>query len=139
MNKYKLDYNNAVVDTETGAIIPKDENNEHWQAYLAWVAEGNAPDPQFSSAELDEQRIAKIKEEAGKKIVSSVPEWKQRNQLATLLELVVKAVDMSVLTDDEQAIVAAIQAEWDQIKAVREASDTAEASGTDPENIIWPL
>ena len=25
--------------------IPKDENNRHYQDYLAWVAEGNTPDP----------------------------------------------------------------------------------------------
>ena len=25
--------------------VPKDPNNQMYQAYLAWVAEGNTPDP----------------------------------------------------------------------------------------------
>ena len=42
--KYKL-RDVGVLDTETGASIPNDEGNRDWQKYLAWVAEGNTPDP----------------------------------------------------------------------------------------------
>ncbi|WP_407047975.1 hypothetical protein [Methyloraptor flagellatus] len=28
-----------------GAIIPADPDNRDWQAYLAWLADGNAPEP----------------------------------------------------------------------------------------------
>ena len=50
---YKLynvptDYKGMVVESiirkEDGAMIPKDESNTDYQAYLAWVAEGNTPE-----------------------------------------------------------------------------------------------
>ena len=34
-----------LIRKEDNAIIPKDEANTDYQEYLAWVAEGNTPDP----------------------------------------------------------------------------------------------
>jgi hypothetical protein len=47
--RYKVQYfasgpmgeTTVITDTESGAIIPQDERNSFYQAYLAWVAEGN--------------------------------------------------------------------------------------------------
>jgi len=35
----------AILRTTDGAFIPFDPSNTDYQAYLAWVAEGNAPLP----------------------------------------------------------------------------------------------
>ena len=50
MAKYKLFNNqNGDVDTihdqENGLFIPVDNANTDYQQYLAWLAEGNEPDP----------------------------------------------------------------------------------------------
>jgi hypothetical protein len=35
----------AVVDMETNCWIPFDDANTDYQQYLAWLAEGNTPEP----------------------------------------------------------------------------------------------
>ena len=42
---YKLLNENVVLKIETGAAIPFDPANTDYQAYLAWLAEGNTPLP----------------------------------------------------------------------------------------------
>ena len=43
---YKLEaYGESILRIEDRAYIPFDEANTDYQEYLAWVAEGNTPDP----------------------------------------------------------------------------------------------
>ena len=43
--KNTLDGNQIVVRLSDNANIPMDEQNSDYQQYLAWVAEGNQPEP----------------------------------------------------------------------------------------------
>lgn len=80
-----------------------------------------------------------VKAEAYRRIVGVCPEWRQRNLTARAAELALRGGELS---EDEQAEVAAGQAVWDQIKAIRDASNALEAMEEVPPNyaddVYWP-
>lgn len=69
---------------------------------------------------------AKIKTEAGKRILAIAPEWKQSNVTARAIELR-NIKDVRMLTSEEQSELDAAQTLWDQIRALRAYSDQLEA------------
>lgn len=83
-------------------------------------------------SQYDAEIVAAVKEEAQRRILEILPEWKQRNLTARAAELAIKGV--SNWTPEEQAEYEAGQAIWNQIKAVRAASDALEAQSPIPEN-----
>ena len=56
---YKL-AQNGVIKLSDNAFIPEDPANKDWQEYQQWLAQGNKPQPQYTTAELREQLRTKM-------------------------------------------------------------------------------
>jgi len=69
--------------------------------------------------------IDAIKAEAKRRILGIAPEWKQRNMLARAAELL--RIGEPNWTPSQQAEVAAMDAAWADIEAIRAKSDAIEA------------
>jgi hypothetical protein len=91
----------------------------------------------LAATNSEAKRIAEIKTEAGKIIEAVLPDWKQRNALARMVELS-DAKQTRSLTTEEQAEIDSITQIWSWIKLVRAASDAAELDGRQAYQILWP-
>jgi hypothetical protein len=59
---YKVKANNlGVIRISDNANIPMDAGNSDYQAYLLWVSQGNVATPEFSTVELSEQEMGKVR------------------------------------------------------------------------------
>lgn len=79
--------------------------------------------------------LEQIKAEAGRRILALIPDWKQRNYIARDAEITKIIVSGGSLTAEQQAERTAIEAVWEQAKAIRSASDAIELYNPLPANI----
>lgn len=133
MSEYKLQTTDGVIRVSDGALIPFADGNSDYEKYLKWLDDGNTPDPALDAAELDAIRISDIKAEANRRIIEILPEYKQRNLLARMVEL----LDKETLTAEEQTEKDAAKAVWATIQGIRTTSNTAETDGTALADINW--
>lgn len=87
-------------------------------------------------------RVADVKAEARRRIVAIADPDRQRNLTARGTEFALKLAAGETLTADEQAELAAGEAIWTRIKALRTASNNIEAMDPIPadfaDNTYWP-
>jgi hypothetical protein len=106
-------------------------------------AVGGAPSlEQVAAFLLPPPDAADVKGEASWRIAQRFPSWKQANMTARGVELTFKLAQGNALAPEETAEIAALQAAWDWIKAVRAASDALEALDPIPADFAddarWP-
>ena len=133
-----------IIDGRVHWIAPPDQGPELFQpGFLVPVPEATQQDDielspgvygvPVSEPSTPEQRVAEINAEAQRRILAILPEWKQRNLTVRSVELL--RIGPPNWSPAEQAEADAIQAQWDRIKAIRDASDVAIESGKEP---AWP-
>ncbi len=81
-------------------------------------------------------RIRRIKQEAENQILTLCPDWKQRNMLAETSALI-RRVQEGTNTPEDDIRQVELDAFWDDIQSLRDTSDAAEASGIQPDKIVW--
>lgn len=115
--------------------VPEAQGNRHYAMILEAIAAGE-------TVTVEERVITvqEVKAEAYRRIVAICPEWKQRNLTAQAAQLAKKGE--ANWTPEEAAAWAAGEAIWNQIAAIRAASDVIEAMNPIPvafmDEIYWP-
>lgn len=105
-----LTHNNVELD-------PVFDGNEYVQTWGAAT-----PKPQEEIDAAYDRAAKRAKSYAREAIIQKYPDWKQRNMTMRVVTL----NGTSPLTDEEQAELVAISAAWDEIDAIRAASDLVE-------------
>lgn len=113
MAKYKIS-GDGVKDTETGAFIPNDPGNRHWQEYLVWAQDSTA-DPEFTTQELSDRA------------------W---NDLRLERDRLLRATDF-MMTYDFYNNKMTTQEQTD-VSTYRESLRDLPGDTVDPENPTWP-
>lgn len=101
---YKLTNTTSILRTVDGAYIPADEANTDYQAYLAWLAEGNTPEPDDQPTQMQ--------------IIESLKEAIQSHLDATAQSLGYDDIKTAVTYADEPAV-PKFQAEGQALRAWR--------------------
>lgn len=123
-------------------------------AYIEWLSDGTLPTRIANEAELSDVlrpygldgpyiSAAEVKIEAGRRIESILPDYKQRNVLAFGLEtMMTYGADPLQWPEPLQQVNADMQAKWEAIKAIRIRSDEIEAMDPIPADFRddkhWP-
>ena len=94
----------------------------------SWVAT-RRPDADIATRMIEwrSQTVEAVKQEASKRILDRMPDFKQRNYIAFNLEMEKKERRGGTLTTEELALVTFTEGEWDFAKAIRSASNVIEA------------
>jgi len=95
------------------------------------------PAPEPTAEEVEARRVFGIKRAAQIYILTRYPQWRQANLASRAVELV-RVQMQGALTVDQETELAAIETVWAWIKAVRDTSNEAEASGVTADQIQWP-
>ena len=97
--------------------VPKADGNREYELIKQWLADGNTPEPEFTEAELEAQRIQAIKQKAAELINPKYPDYKQLNLIR------IGGAELEAMSA--------------YIDSIREISNKAEQDGIKVEDVQW--
>ena len=107
-----------------------DEVDQQWTYESGVFSAPRHPFDVLGIEKTREQINKRVKRIAKVKILAIMPEWKQRNTTARLSELTSESLDRT-LTDVEKAEIETNQSLWNQVKSIRNYSNSIELSLSD--------
>jgi len=131
VNGYVDPENKFISVTINGAqgSVPNDMGNRHRQMIAEWEAEGNTIPPYAAPGPT----ASDVKAEAARRILTIMPEYKQRNSLAMFAEAVQNyGSDPAGWPSDLQAVNRQAMMAWGAIKAIRAKSNIMDAADPIP-------
>lgn len=115
MAKYKLLNDDRIYDQENNLIIPADLSNIDYIEYLAWVDDGNTPDPYQTAEEILEEKWMTLRSVRTMRLMQT--DFMMTYDFYT-----------SVLTEQEKT----------DLTAYRQALRDLPGSIEDPDEVVWP-
>jgi hypothetical protein len=129
--------NQPSLDTSTQYLELGPFVNRENQWYRTWLVKDYTVE---QLAAMQVNLVSQVKLEAQRRILSVAPDWKQRNSAAGLAQLAI--VGQANWTEEQASQYLLYKQVWDQIEAIRVASDVLEAYSPIPEdfsaNSYWP-
>lgn len=134
-------------DMDTGAVIPNDPGNRHFQAVQEWIDAGNTPVADVPSVV---ELASAIEREADRRIVQVTGgDVRQKQMLARSNELLLKRLsgeDWTAAEQEEVSAMAAInawakqvrQAEADAIASLPDLTDSERLAFDVETDVTWP-
>jgi hypothetical protein len=115
MAKYKLLNDDRVYDQENNLIIPADLSNIDYIEYLAWVDDGNTPDPYQTAEEILEEKWMMLRSTRTMRLMQT--DFMMTYDFYT-----------SVLSEQEKT----------DLTAYRQALRDLPGNIEDPDDVVWP-
>ena len=113
----KISGQGYAVDYGDGVIWSVSVDGCGYDKVLAWLADGNTPEPEFTEKEIEAQRIQAIKSKASELISSKYPDYKQLNIIR------IGGAELETMSA--------------YIDSIRKISNKAEQDGIKVEDVQW--
>lgn len=134
INTVKIQGNSFLVNDVMS--VPNDPRNTDYQAVQEWIVEGNTPEPEFTSEEIEAQRLSDITSEATRIIEATYSPLKQRKMMSIAITLLDKR-GLKPLTTSEEALMQEVRDSNDWIADIRDKENEAQNNGTLVGDVVW--
>lgn len=117
--------------------VSKNDPRGYAKRVLAYIEAGGVVEPEFTDAELEDQRVEAIRTETRRRCFEVMDAEQQRN--STVETLALKEVPVDERTQELIALYELHKDNWGKIDKIRTVGRAARADGTALGGIVWPI